>query len=763
MNVIPERSVKTVTYLKSSGSSLAWEMACAVVLQVGIIAFWVATRPHTFDLVTLFVGMSARVLALSCIVRGVLRYRPQNRFVWWLLGARFLWSFLFSPIRNFYITNWTWWQVDSAVGTLSYIVIAAYLVRRRAAARDRTLWIDVAVICLGTTFVFFSYLGIPVAERGGLSTDAIFAGLVFPLIDTVLVALILLLAFTSVNERNGSLTLLLAAFSIVAVADLSALMARLGMFTMTRTRTFIPISLSFIGLIGIAALLPSMRNVDLTEGRPPRSWGAPRLALMISAFLLTLYRLMAWTARGPRPTPLAAAVVLGAMFLLIVLRAFLAVRALEASNDRILHLASHDTSTGLLNAIGLEEEYKRLAATTNAGLALILVRLRELREIGQLWGHPVRDELVANSAASLEAATQNDGTLARIQVDQFALLARRSDQDSESIDQVARRVVNSLRQIPSFLTKGIAPAFDIGIADGEEYSPFETLLKEAESAASVAQTHGKGGIARYDAKIAANNERRFKLLNLLRGAIERNELTLLYQPIVDLSTHNLVCYEALLRWDNPELGSISPSEFIPLAESSEVIEDISDWVLNTACQILGTASDLDSNGYRMSLNVSARSLEKPGLAQRILHTLSDHNIPPAAICLELTERSMMEDPHGELDLLQAEGISLAIDDFGTGYSNLAVLTQFNTNTIKLDISLMRAIESDLALRSVLQSVLRPLRDRGMKLVAEGLETREQCALALDIGCHLGQGWFFGKPQPHLIPPAQIKENHFRMV
>ncbi len=761
MNIAPERAIKTLVRAKRPSPQFLLEALSAAILQLAIISFWITRIQHPFDFFSTLATMSARALALACIVRGVLRYRPQNRFVWWLLGARFLWSLVFAPIRNFLVSDQFWWQVDSAVGTLSYIVVAGYLVRRRAAARDRTLWIDVAVICVGLLFVFLSYLGIPAAENGGLSTGTIFSGIVFPLIDTVLAALILLLAFTSVKERNGALTLLLAAFAIVAAADLSILMAELGMFTMTRTRTFIPISLSFIGLIGIAALLPSMRVIDQAEGNPLRSWGKSRVALIVSAFLLTLYRMMTWTARGPRPSPTFVGTMLSIMFLLIVLRAFLAVRALEASNDRVLHLATHDISTGLLNAVGLEEEYKRLAATADAGLALILVRLRELREIGQLWGHPVRDELVASSATTLEAATQNDGTLARIEVDQFALLTRMPDHNTDSTDRIARRVAHSMRQIPSFRAKGIAPAFDIGIADGGKYLLLESLLKEAESAASVAQTHGKGGIARYDAKIAVSNERRFKLLNLLRGAIERNEFTLLYQPIVDLATHNLACYEALLRWNNPELGSISPSEFIPLAESSEAIEDIGDWVLNTACQVLSTAPNLGSNGYRMSLNVSARSLEKPGLAQRILHTLSHYGVPPAAICLELTERSMMEDPHGELDLLQAVGISLAIDDFGTGYSNLAVLTQFNANTIKLDISLMRAVESDLALRSVLQSMLWPLRDRGMKLVAEGLETREQCTMALEIGCHLGQGWFFGKPQPHLIADVQIQDTRFR--
>ena len=733
---------------------MLWEVLAAGVLQLTIIGIWMATRPHTFDFVTTLVGVSARTTSIACILHGVWRWRPQNRFVWCFLSARFLWSIVFIPIRNLSITNRTWWQLDSAVGTLTYIVLAAYLVRRRAASRDRSLWIDVSVICLGTMFVLFSYLGIPVAENGGRinSVDTIFAGLVFPCVDTILIALILFLVCTSSKERNGSLMLLLTAFAIVAVADLTVLMGQLGMFAMTKTQTLIPISLSFIGLIGIAALLPSMRQIDRRDDTLPKPWSIPRLSLIVMAFLVTLYRLITWTPRGPQPH-LLAPVVLVAMFLLIVLRA---VHALEASNVHALHLATHDISTGLLNTTGLEEAYKRLSVTqkTNCGYSLILVCLRELREIGQLWGRPVRDELVASSAATLEAAVRTDGVLARIEVDRFALLTRTPDTDFESIDSTARRIASSMRRIPSFRVNGIAPAFDIGIASGRKDLPLEALLREAESAASAARTQGQDRIARYDSKIAAKDARQFRLLNLLRGATERDEFTLHYQPIIDLSTHRVAFHEALLRWRALGLGTISPGEFIPLAESSEAIEDITDWVLEVACRTVGTLPDLDRSRYQMSLNISARSLEKPGLAKRVLRALSRHNVPATAICLELTERSLMEDPHGELGLLRASGVSLAIDDFGTGYSNLALLAQLNADTIKLDISLMRAAESDRGLRDALRNILRSLTDRGTNLVAEGLETKEQCDLALEMGCHYGQGWFFGKPQPYLMVDGQ---------
>ncbi len=725
------------------------ELIAATILQFALIVLWLATRPHTFDAVTMFVRISSRVIAIACIARGIWLYRPDNLFIWWVLVARLAWSFFFAPIHNFWVKDWLWWQVDSAAGTLCYIAIACYLVQRRAAARDGALWIDVTVICVGLLFTLFSYLGIPVVESGGRSLEAHFVGIVFPCIDTVLLGLVLLISFAGVKERNGSLALLLLAFAVVAVADLSTLMAALGMFSMTKTQPFAPFSLSFAGLVGAAALLPSMRRIERrNEGVAAKPGSVPRLTLMVAVFLLTLYRFVTWTARGPQPSPLLVGAVLTIMFLLIVVRSLLAIRALEIARTRVLRMLTHDGPTGLLNTAGLAEEYGRTleAAGTQAEHSLILVRLRELREIGQLWGHVVRDELVTAYAATMGMTAAGGGVLARVGADQFALLIRTAGDDAAPAEWTAERIAESLRGVRSSQAAGITPTFDIGIAGGRGRMPLDELLREAESAASAARLRGQGRIARYDAEIAAREERRFALVNLLRGAVERNEFTLLYQPVVDLTTYRVAHNEALLRWTSAELGAISPNEFVPLAESSGAIEEITDWVLDTACRALGSSGDVSEEGYVMSINIGARSLQQPGLAQRIGRVLARHGVPATAICLELTERSLMEDPHGELAALRAAGIALAIDDFGTGYSNLAMLTRLNVDSLKLDVSLVHAAATEPALRQVVHSVLTPLNEIGVQIVAEGIETEAQCNLARALGCRYGQGWLFGKPQ-----------------
>ena len=758
MNIASVSSNNMAVHDRPRLPRLRSEWAVVILLQILIIGFWVATRPHTFDLVTIFVGMATRAVAIFCIVRGILRYRPEQRLIWWLLAARFVWSFFFIPVRDLFISNWLWWQIDSAAGTLTYIVIAGLLVRSRAADRDRTVWIDVAVICLGMLFVMFSFLGIPVMESGGHSIDAVFAGIAFPCLDTILIALVLLLVYGGAKQRNGSLILLLTAFTIVAVADLDGMIHELGILNLTKTRTFIPLSLSFIGLIGLAALPPSMSTVGRSESNSLHSWDTSRVVLVIAAFLLTLYRFVGWSSRGPQPSPIVVGTVLAVMFVLIVLRALIAITALAASHNRVLRMATHDGPTGLLNLNGLREAYAGLAASASpdSAFSLILVRFRELREIGQLWGYRVRDELLSGGAATIAAAASADSLVARVGVDRFALLSPTRGHDTSAVDQVAATVADAVRNIPSYRSSGIAPVFDIGVADANPHhtNTLDRLLHEAESAASVSQSRGKGCIARYDVVIAAKEERQYALLNLLRGAVERNELRLVYQPIVDLATFQIVYHEALLRWTSAEHGVVPPNEFIPLAESSETIEEITDWVLDAACRASASAFYGEANHY-VAVNISARSLERPGLAARVRAALARHGLPASMISLEITERSLTEDPHGELHALRAEGVRLAIDDFGTGYSNLATLTRLSANIIKLDMTLVQAAGSDLALRRVIFSVLRPLRDRGMKLVAEGIETAEQRTLMAELGCHYGQGWLFGRPTLELSPELNL--------
>lgn len=733
------------------------EMAIAVFFQLICIAVLVTPWQRAYAL-QLYgaAGSAVRCIAILCIWRGLARYRPQRRAIWLLLLLRCAWSAVYIPIRGAFVSDPLWWALDIAAGTLLYSVVAALLIATRAARPDSSLWIDIAAICSGAAFALFAYLGAPLLAQFGLSALTLLTGVIIPSLDMALIALTLLLAFTW-RERNVSLVMLIAAFALVPLADVGVQLAELNKLGMIATH-LIPFGAIFTALIALAALHPSMRLIQTQPGQGLESWGAQRAVLIVGAFLVALCGLLIEPSPGRSMPPVLVAGVLATIFLLIVWRVHLAMRALATSRRRIHYLATHDTATGLPNLTALVESDRQMGRGPDR--ALLLLRMSQLREVGQLWGLAMRDQWITRIGTTLAAVTANVGMLARVGTDQFALLARLENADASALDLVARRMSAAVRGVgaTSELSTRQMPvvcAFDIGIASARDTpdASIDSLLRNAESAIAIAHTLGENRIAHFDASIATAEQRRLGLLTSLHGAVEHNEFTLLFQPIVDMSTRAVICHEALLRWHTSELGEIAPSEFIPLAESIDAIESITDWVMDSACAALVAADGLSlpSHGYRLSINISAYSLQRPGLAKRMMAALTRHRLQTSDICLELTERTQMEDPHGELGALRARGFALAIDDFGSGYSNLSMLARITADTIKLDISFVRAIEADPSMRDLCASLLAQVSKQGAKVVAEGIETEAQHDLLLSLGCHYGQGWLYGRPASQFAP------------
>ncbi|HEY0233008.1 MAG TPA: bifunctional diguanylate cyclase/phosphodiesterase, partial [Dokdonella sp.] len=680
------------------------------------------------------------------------QYRPVHRLVWQLLIVRFAWGTIFIPVRDAYIEAPLFWAVDVAVGTSVYVAAAALLVHGRAGARDRSLWIDVIVICLGTAFVLFDYLGAPLLRQSGVSAPVILTAVITPSLDVALIALTLLLAFTW-RDRGLSLGLIIVAFLLVPVTDICVQMSHLDHMYRFPAPAW-AFSLIFISLIGIAALHPSARNLEVRVAARLKPWGTTRAALIITAFLFALAGLLPQSEREQALPPLLIAAVLAVMFLLIVGRAYFALRWLAASRDQIRYLALHDAGTGLPNAAGLQEAHKRLAQDAASPTALLLFRTNAFHEVGQLWGLSVRAAWIVRLASLISHATAHAGVLGRVGTDRFALLTQPRDDETAELERIAAHVVEAACRIDVGVDTTIVSTFDIGVARSNGVASTEGLLRDAESAMEVARAHGENRIVHYNAAVAATEQRRWALLTRLRGAAQRDELAVHYQPVVDLATREIVFHEALLRWSTPELGMIPPGEFIPLAESIDAIEDITDWVMDAVCEAI--ASERDRPGERLSkvsVNVSAHSLREPGLAARVMAALERHSLGTASLCVEITERTPAHDVHRELDTLRAHGIAIALDDFGSGYSNLAMLAQLEADKIKLDISFVRAIEADVAMQGLCGGVFAHIAACGAKVIAEGIETEAQHALMRSLGCHYGQGWLYGRAQPRADAPS----------
>ena len=433
----------------------------------------------------------------------------------------------------------------------------------------------------------------------------------------------------------------------------------------------------------------------------------------------------------------------------------LAAVALERARDhhRIEQLAFFDSLTGLPNRARFMDQLGRILRPGTGKCsqgALLFIDLDRFKEINDSQGHAAGDLALVEVGKRLQAAAGPGQTLARLGGDEFVLIAQ--DADLDAAVQTAVRLQCSLEE-PMRLP-GHAQAQRVGASIGIAFYPAdgtcaEDLIKHTDIAMYRAKAAG-GGYRVYRAEMGADMDKRLSIALRLGNAIEEGRLQLHYQPQVDLASARVIGAEALLRWRDAELGWISPSEFIPIAEQRGMMGLIGNWVLRTACADLAAWRDdgwhLDG---RVAINLSALQLDSPEFVPHLLALVRQAGLQPDCLELELTESSMMVDPERAVHvmrLLGAAGFSLAIDDFGTGYSSLSYLKRFAANQIKIDISFVRNMLTDSDDRAICGTIIAMARSLGLKTTAEGVEKQRQAVALLSMGCDYAQGHYFGAPE-----------------
>ena len=281
--------------------------------------------------------------------------------------------------------------------------------------------------------------------------------------------------------------------------------------------------------------------------------------------------------------------------------------------------------------------------------------------------------------------------------------------------------------------------------DGDD---IETLVKNADMAMYAAKEESEG-YRFFTEEMNKKALERMMLENNLRNALKHNQFTLFYQPLVD-NGNRIIGMEALLRWQHPELGMISPSQFIPLAEETGVIVPIGKWVLRCACQQARKWHEMGHTKLYVAVNLSARQFREPDLAETIEQTLEASDLPPDCLNLEVTESSIMENPEqaiAKMEILRAKGIHFSIDDFGTGYSSLSYLRRFPVDTLKIDRSFVVDATMNEDDQEIIKTIISMAKNLSLNTVAEGVETQEQLDFLVDQGCQMMQGYYFGRPMP----------------
>ncbi|NNA67242.1 phosphodiesterase DibA [Pseudomonas gessardii] len=427
------------------------------------------------------------------------------------------------------------------------------------------------------------------------------------------------------------------------------------------------------------------------------------------------------------------------------------ISAIKHSEHELAHLAHHDPLTDLPNRLLFTDRAEQALAsaqTHKRGCALLLLDLDHFKIINDSLGHNVGDQLLKAVGERLQGLFGSGVTLARLGGDEFAVLAESCPQVVQAA-ALAQRIIDGMKQPFVFDGHQLFVSVSIGISlFPSDALSAEQLLRNADSALFKAKSSGREGYALYTEELTAHAQHRIEIGNELRRALDQQELRVYYQPVHDLQTSRMIGVEALVRWQHPLRGLVSPAEFIPIAERTGLIAEIDAWVMDQACRQMCRWLAEGRGLSFLAVNISSRLFARHELYEQVAKVLHDTGLDPAKLELEVTESAVMDDPEvalEQLHRLRELGLSLAIDDFGTGYSSLLRLKRLPVQKLKIDQGFVAGLPWDEDDAAIVRVVIALAQSMGMQVHAEGIEQRDQARFLLDHQCDLGQGYWFGRP------------------
>ena len=421
-------------------------------------------------------------------------------------------------------------------------------------------------------------------------------------------------------------------------------------------------------------------------------------------------------------------------------------------------LVNFDALTGLPNRTMFASRFSQaLALTQRSGqhLALLYLDLDHFKNVNDSLGHQVGDELLVEIARRLQLVVREEDTVSRPGGDEFIIVLPLAD--AQHAAHVAESLQSEVRRVCRLGHHELVVTSSIGIAlypeDGRE---FETLAQRADAAMFRAKETGRDSYRFFSADMQARSLRVLQIENALRSAVVLEQLALHYQPQIRLHDRQLIGVEALLRWNHPDLGAVSPAEFIPVAESSGQILGIGEWVLRTALAQARAWCTAGHTDLTVAVNLSMVQFRHPGLVDMVRRALADSGVPPQMLELELTESIAMDAPEKVIAIVQQLfdlGVQLSIDDFGTGYSSFSYIQRLRVHKLKIDQSFVRHLGEDPSAPHIVHAIIGLAQSLALETIAEGVETALQSETLLSLGCDTGQGYFFSRP----VPAAQLED------
>ena len=640
-------------------------------------------------------------------------------------------------------------QVAATAGA---VIALAALLRRRSGGRLPHLPADTVIVALSTLAAVWSSYGHVVLDRRGADLLAFLLLAELPLAASALFLSSVLLF--DARNRTPSTALLVGGLAMATVAAFIGQLVEASAVPAGANHAAITLHalalVAFAGAVLHPSLVPSNRALPST--RP-----APIGRLVASAATVAApVTVLAVTGTADATDRIVRTALMAALGLAVTLRVRRAVQEDRAVRTELLQGAQTDPLTGLPNRHVLlrrVEELMRGTWNPEHQPSLFYVDLDRFKNINDSLGHSAGDEVLTTVASRLTRTVPNSATVARLSSDEYVVLVPDCASPQTALE-IAEQLLAVLRE-PLALSKGdVFVSASIGVAtiDAHTISSPEDLVRHADTAMYRAKDSGRNCVAVYDESMHQRVAHRLAVETALYRAIDRRELRLYHQPIIDLGTSEVVGFEALMRWQQADGTIVSPAEFIPIAEDNGTIVPIGAWALLEALTQLRQWIDegVCSPTATMSVNVSPRQLADRNFPSVVNEALARSGVPAQLVWLEVTESVMITEPElalATLQRLRSLGVRVALDDFGTGYSSLSLLQKFPLQRIKIDRAFVHGVADNPNDRSLVRTVVAMGRSLGLDLVAEGVESVHQLQVLSDLGCDKAQGYLISHPVP----------------